>query len=180
MAIDAESVVASDEMMYRSEGVGSAYGWAPSDMRAVQIDDVTKTPGIMFVAAMSTTEVLPITMAVPQPVTITGDLFEWWVEHFLIPDMIAKGKRILVLDNARPHRKNVLRALLAAAGLEVWFLPKYSPWFMPMEKVFLITHMRCSARMAWTRADFTRRVTDVLHGIGEAQCRGCFRVTGWD
>ena len=149
-------------------------------MCAVQIDDVTKTPGVMFVAAMSTTEVLPITMAVPQPVTVTGELFEWWVEHFLIPDMIAKGKRVLVLDNARPHRKNVLRALLAAAGLEVWFLPKYSPWFMPMEKVFLITHMRCSARMAWTRADFTRRVTDVLHGIGEAQCRGCFRVTGWD
>jgi hypothetical protein len=180
MAIDAESVVAIDEMMYRPEGVGSAYGSALSDARAVQIDDVTKTPGIMFVAAMSTTEVLPITMAVPQPVTITGEMFEWWVEHFVIPDMIAKGKRVLVLDNARPHRKNVLRALLAAAGLEVWFLPKYSPWFMPMEKVFLITHMRCSARMAWTRADFTRRVTDVLHGIGEAQCRGCFRVTGWD
>ena len=132
-------------MMYRPEGVGSAYGWAPSDARAVQIDDVTKTPGIMFVAAMSTTEVLPITMAVPQPVTVTGEMFEWWVEHFLIPDMIAKGKRVLVLDNARPHRKNVLRALLAAARLEVWFLPKYSPWFMPMEKVFLITHMRCSA-----------------------------------
>ena len=103
-------------MMYRPEGVGSAYRWAPSDARAVQIDDVTKTPGIMFVAAMSTTEVLPITMAVPQPVTVTGELFEWWVEHFLIPDMIAKGKRVLVLDNARPHRKNVLRALLAAAG----------------------------------------------------------------
>ena len=51
------------------------------------------------------------------------EIFEWWVEHFLIPDMIAKGKRVLVLDNARPHRKNVLRALLAAAGLEVWFLP---------------------------------------------------------
>ncbi len=32
------------------EGVGLAYGWAPSDARAVQIDDVTKTPGIMFVA----------------------------------------------------------------------------------------------------------------------------------
>ena len=99
------------------EGVGSAYGWAPSDARAVQIDDVTKTPGIMFVAAMSTTEVLPITMAVPQPVTVTGEMFEWWVEHFVIPDMIAKGKRVLVLDNARPHRKNVLRALLAAARL---------------------------------------------------------------
>ncbi|MGB1846021.1 MAG: hypothetical protein ACPHQR_06385, partial [Candidatus Poseidoniaceae archaeon] len=47
-------------------------------------------------------------------------------------------------------------------------LPKYSPWFMPMEKVFLITHMRCSARMAWTRADFTRRVIDVLHAEAES------------
>lgn len=77
---------------------------------------VTKTPGVMFVAAMSTAEELPITMVVPQPVTITGCLFEWWVEHFLIPDMVSKGKRVLQLDNARPHRKPILRALLAAAG----------------------------------------------------------------
>ena len=70
-----------------------------------------------------------------------------------------------MLDKFRPHRKNVLRALLAAAGLEVWFLPKYSPWFMPMEKVFLITHMRCSARMAWTRR-ISRGASRRACGIG--------------
>ena len=84
------------------------------------------------------------------------------------------------MRNKQTHTSKIVGNRGVRRDVEVWFLPKYSPWFMPMEKVFLITHMRCSARMAWTRADFTRRVTDVLHGIGEAQCRGCFRVTGWD
>ena len=109
--IDPESVVCVDEMMYGKEAVGSKYGWAPSDRRAIQLDDAGKTPGVMFIAAMSTTEVLPITLAVPQPVTVTGFVFEWWVEHFLIPDMVAKGKDMCVLDNARPHRRRILRAL---------------------------------------------------------------------
>ena len=75
-----------DDMMYRKEGVGSKYGWAPSNVRAVQIEEVVKSPGVMFIAGMSTTEVLPVTLAVPQPVTVSGYVFEWWAEHFLIPD----------------------------------------------------------------------------------------------
>lgn len=179
-AVDPDTVVSVDEMQYKSHDVGTAYGWAPSNRRAIQIDDGKGTgESVMFIAAMSTTEVLPITFPVPSPLTVKGFLFEFWCMHFLIPAMRARGKRIVILDNAKPHRRMLLRILFWAADMEVWFLPPYSPWFQPIEKTFLSTHMKCSQRKEWTRDDFIRRVVETLHGHTAAQCRGFFEVTGW-
>ena len=63
--------------------------------------------------------------------------------------------------------------------MEVWFLTPYSPWFQPIEKMFLSTHMKCSQRKEWTRADFIWRVVQTLQGHTAAHCHGCFEVTGW-
>ena len=49
----------------------------------------------------------------PSPSTGGGEisLFEYYCTHFLIPEMIRENKTYVVMDNAKPHRRNVLRAI---------------------------------------------------------------------
>jgi hypothetical protein len=167
-------------MLFKTEEVGSNYGYAPSHLRAVQVDDGRDSgDGVMFIAAMTCEEVLPITFPVPRPATVTGFLYEFWCVNFLIPLMLAQGKRVLVLDNASAHRKRVLIPLFWAAGMRVVFLPAYSPWFQPIEKIFLSTHMKCNRHVHHVRATFIQNVVGVLHGHTADECAGCVRVTGW-
>jgi len=169
-----------DEMLFKGEEVGHNYGYAPAHLRAIQVDDGRGSgDAVMFISAMTDEEVLPISLPVVQPATVSGIVFELWCEHHLIPEMLARGKTFVVFDNARVHRKRVLFPLFWAAGIRVIFLPPYSPWFQPIEKIFLSTHMKCNRRVHNTRAAFIRSVLETLHGHTAHECAGCVRVTGW-
>jgi transposase len=169
-----------DEMLFKGEEVGHNYGYAPAHLRAIQVDDGRGSgDAVMFISAMTDEEVLPISLPVVQPATVAGIVFELWCEHHLIPEMLARGKTFVVFDNARVHRKRVLFPLFWAAGIRVIFLPPYSPWFQPIEKIFLSTHMKCNRRVHNTRAAFIRSVLETLHGHTAHECAGCVRVTGW-
>lgn len=43
---------------------------------------------------------------------------------------------VLVMDNATIHNSEELVGLLLQHGVYVLYLPPYSPWFNPIEKVF--------------------------------------------
>ena len=180
----ADEGVFMDECLFKKYEVGHGSGWARVDMRAEQ-KDLTRAghqvqDAVMMVVAMTTEEVLPITLPVPQPETVTGFLTEWWCEHILIPTMLHKGKTFVVMDNARVHRRNVLRALFHVNRLQVHFLPPYSPWFAPPEKIFLSTHMRCAKDVEWSRGDFIRNVCNILHTHTPRECRRICEICGWD
>ena len=169
-----------DEMLFKGEDVGHNYGYAPAHLRAIQVDDGRGSgDAVMFISAMTDEEVLPISLPVVQPATVSGLVFELWCQHLLIPDMLARGKTFVVFDNARVHRKRVLIPLFWAAGIRVIFLPPYSPWFQPIEKIFLSTHMKCNRRVHNTRVAFIRSVLETLHGHTAHECAGCVRATGW-
>jgi transposase len=40
------------------------------------------------------------------------------------------------MDNLSPHKSLKVRELFASAGVEVWYLPPYSPEFNPIEMSF--------------------------------------------
>lgn len=48
--------------------------------------------------------------------------------------MVPRGS-FIVMDNARFHRKKVLKEMAKEAGCRVIFLPAYSPDFSPIEHV---------------------------------------------
>jgi len=60
-------------------------------------------------------------------------LFEFW--FMLLLKAIVTGS-VIIMDNARFHRKKVLKKMADAAGCKVIFLPPYSPDFNPIEKVW--------------------------------------------
>jgi transposase len=180
LGLDVNEGVFIDEMLYKKEGVGSNYGWAYQSDRAIQAH-IGRGDGeaVMFLMAMTSEEVLPITLPVPQPITVTAFLFEFWIRFAVVPLMLARGKRYIVMDNARVHRRIPLRILLWFSGIRLYFLPTYSPWLAPPEKIFLITHMKCNAAKQFIVGRFVRRVINVLHGITARECAGACRVCGW-
>ena len=65
---------------------------------------------------------------------INSDVFHFWVEHFLIPEL--PNNSVVVMDNATFHKRSDTQELLEAHGHQLLWLPPYSPDFNPIEKMW--------------------------------------------
>ena len=63
--------------------------------------------------------------------------FEWWIAVMLLP-LIPLGYTV-VMDNAGIHRKRILRAMFAMAGVNLLFLPPYCPVAVTLSPVVFLT-----------------------------------------
>ena len=68
---------------------------------------------------------------------------------------------IVVMDNLSPHKNEPTLQWLAQAGVEVLFLPPYSPDLNPIEKMW-------SKVKNWLRGVEARTTTELTQAIGEA------------
>lgn len=64
--------------------------------------------------------------------TCNTELFELWIEEFLIP-LLRKGQTV-IMDNATFHKSQRTRKMIEEAGCYLLFLPPYSPDLNPIEK----------------------------------------------
>ncbi|UCM85104.1 MAG: IS630 family transposase [Rickettsia endosymbiont of Culicoides impunctatus] len=64
--------------------------------------------------------------------TCNTELFNNWVEQFLIKELIAG--QVVILDNAAFHKSKKTKDLIESVGCRVIFLPPYSPDLNPIEK----------------------------------------------
>ena len=62
------------------------------------------------------------------------EVFLAFVEQVLLPALQGRPHPIVVLDRLAAHRSLRVLAAFAAAGIEVRFLPAYSPDFNPIEQ----------------------------------------------
>lgn len=60
------------------------------------------------------------------------DLFNNWVEHFLIKEL--KTGQVVIMDNASFHKSRKTKELIESVGCRLIFLPPYSPDLNPIEK----------------------------------------------
>ena len=60
------------------------------------------------------------------------DLFNNWIEHFLIKEL--KAGQVVIMDNASFHKSQKTRVLIESVGCRIIFLPPYSPDLNPIEK----------------------------------------------
>ena len=68
------------------------------------------------------------------PCPMTGVIFQQSLEKCLIPEM--KPGSIVVIDNLPAHKVAGIRHCLEAAGINLLYLPPYSPDFNPIEQLF--------------------------------------------
>jgi transposase len=77
---------------------------------------------------------------------INGQTFRTWVEQVLVP--VLHPRDIVVLDNLGSHKVAGIAEAMTAAGVQLRFLPPYSPDLNPIEQVFskLKTCLRKAAK----------------------------------
>lgn len=80
---------------------------------------------------------------------LTQERFVWYVSGFLAP--VLRPGDVLVLDNLSAHKVSGLREWLAERGVDVLFLPPYSPDFSPVEQAWskLKTSLRTAQARGW-------------------------------
>lgn len=61
-----------------------------------------------------------------------SDFFEYWFSNQLLPELPENS--VIIMDNARFHRKSQLKVILSGTGHRLLFLPPYSPDLNPIEK----------------------------------------------
>ena len=87
------------------------------------------------------------------------EVFAAYVRWVLRPTL--RPGDILIMDNLSPHKHEPILQELAQAGVEVVFLPAYSPDLNPIEKMW-------SKIKAFLRSAEARTVADLGQAIGQA------------
>ncbi len=74
--------------------------------------------------------------------SIDADIFEAYIEQFVVPEL--RSGDLVVMDNLSAHKRASVRAMIAAVGAELVFLPPYSPDLNPIKEWSGPRSSRCS------------------------------------
>ena len=107
------------------------------------------------------------------------EVFLAFVEQVLLPALASKAKPVVILDKLSSHRSPRVLAAFAAAGVEVRFLPPYSPDLNPIEPCWskLKTALRSAAARTLEALDET--LPAVLDTVTATDAHGWFRHCGY-
>lgn len=102
----------------------------------------------------------------------TGDIFVDYLENVLIPTL-EKGD-IIIMDNMRSHHVKKVAEVLENAGMNLLYLPPYSPDFNPIEKLW--SKIKSILRMikARTLDALPNAIDFAFSAISPSDCRGWF------
>lgn len=101
---------------------------APMGQRAVGTAPGGHYEQVTLVGALSLTGLRAM---VTLPGAADTEAFVAFVEHVLVPEL--RPGQIVLLDNLRVHKAPAVQRLIEEAGCQVFFLPRYSPDFSPIE-----------------------------------------------
>lgn len=104
-------------------------------------------------------------------------VFETFVERVLVPSL--RPGQIVVLDNLSVHKSARAKALIQAAGCQVFFLPTYSPDFNPIEHAFAKTKQALRRVGARSFESVVAAVGETLTTITPADAHAFFTHAGF-
>ncbi|GJD65728.1 hypothetical protein MPEAHAMD_5923 [Methylobacterium frigidaeris] len=86
----------------------------------------------------------------------------------------------VILDNLSAHKVAGVREALAAVGARLLYLPKYSPDFNPIERVF--AKIKALLRKAAPRSEAAlhQAIRRVLRSFKPRECRRIIAAAGYD
>lgn len=108
---------------------------------------------------------------------IDGESFAVYVEHVLCP--VLRPGDIVVLDNLGSHKSPYVRRLIRARGAKLFFLPKYSPDFNPIEQVFAKVKHLLRKAAARTIETICAAIGAILGTFTANECAAYFRNSGY-
>ena len=110
------------------------------------------------------------------PMVLDGPMdapsFEAYVEQVLIPSLSPGA--IVVMDNLSAHKPAAIARLLRNAGMDLWYLPPYSPDFNPIELMWAKVKSLLRSAKARTRDELQDAIAYALSKITSSDTRGFF------
>ena len=101
------------------------------------------------------------------------EVFEVYVEQTLLPEL-KKGD-VVIMDNLPAHKVKRIREMIEKAGVEVRFLPPYSPDFNPIENMWSKAKALIRAAEARTFDTIVEAVGKALRAVTLQDCLGYFQ-----
>lgn len=108
---------------------------------------------------------------------LTHRSFAFYVAYCLAPTL-RRGD-VLVLDNLPVHKIGGLREWLAERGVEVVFLPPYSPDFSPIEQAWSKLKMRLRSAAARSYDALKQALCEAVHWVTSQDARNWFDHCGY-
>ena len=105
------------------------------------------------------------------------EVFRIYVEEVLLPAL--RPGAIVVMDNLSPHKSQPTLELMARAGVEVLFLPAYSPDFNPIEKMWSKLKAYLRKAEARTREELEQAIAQALKTVTAQDARNWFASCGY-
>ena len=107
-------------------------------------------------------------------------VFLAFLDRVLIPALRrVRPDAVVIMDNLSPHKAPAVREHLAAAGLELLYLPRYSPDLSPIEPMWSKLKTLLRAAAARTIAALELALSEALDRITPADAHGFFRSCGY-
>lgn len=105
------------------------------------------------------------------------EVFNAYVRQVLLPT-IRPGDR-LVMDNLSPHKNEPILSELARVGVEVLFLPAYSPDLNPIEQMWSKVKTLLRGAEARTQEDLSEAIGQALRSITRQDAANWFAHCGY-
>ena len=106
-----------------------------------------------------------------------GAVFEPYLREALLP-ALNEGD-VLVMDNLRVHKTERVRELIERAGVEVLYLPPYSPEFNPIEEAFSKIKNLIGKAGARLREALIEAIGEALSEVSEEDAVAFFEHCGY-
>ena len=104
-------------------------------------------------------------------------VFRAYIEHVLTPTL--RPGDVVVMDNLSAHKVTGIRAMIAAAGARLVYLPPYSPDYSPIESCWSKLKTWLRGRKARTRAALDEALTAMIPKISSRNAKGWFALCGY-
>jgi transposase len=107
----------------------------------------------------------------------TAGVFEAYLERVLLPEL-DEGQ-VLVMDNLPAHKPDRVREPIEGRGLELLYLPGYSPDYNPIEEAFSKIKEILRRAATRTREALVDALGLALSAVSREDARGFFEHAGY-
>ena len=156
-------------------GMTRLYGRAAPGDRVVEATPGISGPHYTIVATLGLKGVQAPLLFEGAMTTLT---FETYVEEVLAPTL-RRGE-ILLMDNLSAHKSKPAQATIEARGVQLIFLPPYSPDLNPIEKCWAKVKEALRAAKARTWEDLVDALRDALLSVSRSDVLAWFAHCGYE
>jgi putative transposase len=168
-----ERLVVIDETWTKTN-MAPLRGWAVRGKRLVAKVPQRRWKTTTFVAALRLDRIdAPWLLEGP----IDGESFRTYIARVLVPTL--RPGDIVIMDNLGSHKGKVIRDLIRSAGAKLFYLPKYSPDFNPIEQVFAKLKHLLRKAAARTIETVCAAIGQILGAFTAEECANYFRNSGY-